>query len=162
MFLLHILRGMFPAVNAAYLNLFRPILRTHEEKELPGAFYFLLGCALTIGFFPLDIAHCSILCLALGDPAGSLFGNLLGSRVYDVPPFILVHKTPVKKTVAGLVGTFLVCFLTGFIYYNSTMASMGDMTEALGKPCPSMACHRSVISFCSFRLVLFPFQDDVC
>lgn len=60
---LHFLRGAAPRVDALYLASFRGILRQEEadRRVLPGAFYFLLGAAVTATLFPLGVTRLALL-----------------------------------------------------------------------------------------------------
>lgn len=54
--MLHIVRRRCEAVNDVYLSVLGPLLRPHEVRGLPGAFWFVLGAAVTVAVFPKDIA----------------------------------------------------------------------------------------------------------
>ena len=64
-----------------YLQIFRPMLRSHElEKNvLPGAFYFLAGMAVTAAFFDMNTARYSLLCLSWADPMAAWIGKSIKS-----------------------------------------------------------------------------------
>ncbi|KAF0689625.1 Aste57867_18956 [Aphanomyces stellatus] len=120
------LRKQYKVVNTTYLHVFGPILRQHEiAHRLPGAFWFLLGSALSLAFFSKDVAQLSILHLSLGDPCASFFGITLGHHS---------HKLANGKTIAGVVGCFVVCLLTsiaflalvdGPVAHGTTLATKG-------------------------------------
>mmetsp|Transcript_1684 Transcript_1684/g.2659 ORF Transcript_1684/g.2659 Transcript_1684/m.2659 type:complete len:235 (-) Transcript_1684:1523-2227(-) len=74
----HLLRLQFPGLNAFLVKHYKNILRPDEARgKLPGAFYFLLGTALSCAVFDTHIFHLAILFLSFGDPAAGLFGTLL-------------------------------------------------------------------------------------
>ena len=70
---IHYLRKMYPKFNKFLVRKYASILRKHEaEGAIPGAFYFLLGCAVC-GFLSSRHVHqISMLFLSLGDPAAGL------------------------------------------------------------------------------------------
>ena len=53
---LHQLRFRMKRVNDLYLRLVGPLLRPHEIRGLPGAFWFMLGAAIAVALFPRDVA----------------------------------------------------------------------------------------------------------
>lgn len=61
-YLVHELRKRSPRIDKLYLASFRGILRQDEaaKRVLPGAFYFVLGSALTLALFPLSIARLAV------------------------------------------------------------------------------------------------------
>ena len=69
----HYLRKMYPSFNKFLVQKYASILRKHEaEGAIPGAFYFLLGCAVC-GFVSSRHVHqISMLFLSLADPAAGL------------------------------------------------------------------------------------------
>ncbi|DBA01889.1 TPA: hypothetical protein N0F65_006037 [Lagenidium giganteum] len=81
-YMLHALRCASETVDRLYLSWFHGLLRREEIQKsvLPGAFYFLIGCAVVLTVFTTSIARLAILHLSLGDPAASLFGTLYGRQ----------------------------------------------------------------------------------
>ena len=114
-FVFHLVRLRSPRANELFLKAFRPIMRPHEAHSLPGAFYFLLGCAISFAAFPKPLAVISVLNLSFGDPCASLFGALLGDsnrcKSGSSIPVDLVgcRCLPQKKSIAGLAAAFLAC-----------------------------------------------------
>ena len=53
---LHQLRCRVKRVNDLYLRLVGVLLRPHEIRGLPGAFWFVLGATLAVAIFPRDVA----------------------------------------------------------------------------------------------------------
>ncbi|KDO33356.1 phosphatidate cytidylyltransferase [Saprolegnia parasitica CBS 223.65] len=105
------MRKQSKAVDAIYLQIFGPILRQHEVgHRLPGAFYFLMGSALSFVLYPKFIAQLAVLHLSLGDPCASFFGITLGQ-----------HSTKLwnGKTLAGVIGCFLVCLLSSVAFLTT-------------------------------------------
>ena len=70
---IHYLRTIYPKFNKFLVRKYASILRKHEaEGGIPGAFYFLLGCAVC-GFLSSRHVHqLAMLFLALADPAAGL------------------------------------------------------------------------------------------
>lgn len=62
-YLLQLLRRVSPTADRMYLACFMGILRRDEitQRVLPGAFYFLLGCALVTAVYPAPIARLAVL-----------------------------------------------------------------------------------------------------
>lgn len=56
MLALHQLRCRVKRVNDLYLRLVGVLLRPHEIRGLPGAFWFVLGATLAVAIFPRDVA----------------------------------------------------------------------------------------------------------
>ena len=67
--------------------------------ELPGAFYFLLGTAVSTVLFTTPIARTSLLVLSLADPAAGLAGSWLSGRGLNIPWRSLVR--PGRGGTAG-------------------------------------------------------------
>lgn len=76
----HRARLVVPAFRRWVEREFGPILREHELTQLPGAFYFLLGCLVCAAAFEKRVTVAAILCLGLADPAAAVVGTLFGRR----------------------------------------------------------------------------------
>jgi dolichol kinase len=89
-----------------YLQIFRPMLRSHElEKNvLPGAFYFLAGMAVTASFFDMNTARYSLLCLSWADPMAAWIGQSIKSPM-------LAKGT----SLAGCLGCFVTAWIMGYL-----------------------------------------------
>jgi dolichol kinase len=55
--------------------------KTARRRQLPGAFYFLIGTALTLRLFPLDIARYAVMCLSWADPTAAWVGQWSRSKI---------------------------------------------------------------------------------
>ncbi|ETV88593.1 hypothetical protein, variant [Aphanomyces astaci] len=78
------LRKQNNIVNDTYLHVFGPILRQHEiAHRLPGAFWFLLGCSISLLIFKKDVAQLSVL------------------HVRDLPSVILLGHTNDLVAIIG-------------------------------------------------------------
>jgi dolichol kinase len=95
-----------PKFNQFVLLRFRLLLRDSEARHLSGLTYAILGISITVFLFPRDVATLSLLFLALGDPAASVFGILYGR-----------DKLVGNKSLQGACAAFLVCGLVAFLYY---------------------------------------------
>jgi dolichol kinase len=93
-----------------YVRVFGPLLRVDEmhskagQRILPGAFYFLLGTALTVILFPMNIARYSVECLALADPMAAWIGQAMASP-----------KIHAKASVAGCTACFVTATCIGYV-----------------------------------------------
>jgi dolichol kinase len=96
-----------------YIQKFGPLLRSDELEDgrLPGAFYFLVGTALTATLFPMNTARYAVECLAWADPIAAWAGRSIPS-----PKF---HKS------ASLAGC-LACFVTAWIIGCIMMKDVDD------------------------------------
>jgi len=88
-----------------FLEAFGPLLRPDEleEGKLPGAFYFLIGTALTSMLFDLPTARYAVECLALADPMAAFIGKSLPS------PKLHSHAS-----VSGCLGCFATACGVGY------------------------------------------------
>jgi dolichol kinase len=148
---IHCLRLRNEQVNKAFLALFKPIMREHEKKNIPGAFYFLLGCSASFFLFPLSLGILVVLLLSIGDPAASLVGTLCsleystqqqvsevseargtGNKAHEVESksnsrdtlcIVKIGATPIwkGKTVAGSLTAVVVGALTAYWSMRSNM-----------------------------------------
>mmetsp|Transcript_1738 Transcript_1738/g.4130 ORF Transcript_1738/g.4130 Transcript_1738/m.4130 type:complete len:258 (-) Transcript_1738:108-881(-) len=100
---LHRLRLRSDAAQEIYMKLFGALLRPHERTSLPGAFYFVLGTAISLAF-PLDMARLSVLCLSLGDPVAAIVGTTVGG-----PRFFGDERT----SWSGSLACFAISFVLG-------------------------------------------------
>ena len=90
-----------------FLRSFGPLLRPHEKEDgqLPGAFYFVLGTALTASLFPINTARYALECLSIADPVAAWVGR-------SVPSF-RIHQT---ASFAGTLACFVTAWLIGYLY----------------------------------------------
>lgn len=93
-----------------FLQAFGPLLRSHEKESnrLPGAFYFLLGTAITTSLFPINVARYAVECLALADPMAAWVGKSIQSP-----------KLNDSSSIAGCLACFVTASLVGFAYLES-------------------------------------------
>jgi dolichol kinase len=90
-----------------YYRLFENLLRVDEMQNgrLPGAFYFLVGTALTALFFPMATARYAVECLSLADPAAAWIGGSISSP--------RVHSS---ASVVGCLACFVTAVVLGALY----------------------------------------------
>jgi dolichol kinase len=90
-----------------FLRSFGPLLRPREKQagQLPGAFYFVLGTALTASLFPINAARYALECLSIADPVAAWVGR-------SVPSF-RIHES---ASVAGSVACFVTAWVIGYLY----------------------------------------------
>jgi dolichol kinase len=113
-----------------FRRVFGPLLRRQELSgaQLPGAFHFLLGTALTILLTDsMEIARYSVECLAIADPIASWIGSSIQSP-----------KINQQTSIAGCVACFTAAWCVGFIMLtkDSYILSIGALvcTVAEGLP----------------------------
>ena len=113
-----------------FLEAFGPLLRPEELEPgtLPGAFYFLVGTAMTTLCFDLRTARYAVECLALADPMAAFCGKSVSSP-----------KLNGSSSVAGCLGCFLTAWLVGYIMLSDATAlqiSLGAMACTLAESLP--------------------------
>ncbi len=92
--------------NQFMIKRLRLILRDSEANQLSGITYIVIGIFVTVFVFPKQVAILSLLFLAFGDPAASVFGVLYGK-----------DKLIGNKSLQGASAAFLICGLIAFLYY---------------------------------------------
>lgn len=85
--------------------------RERDIKRFParGAFFYLLGAAIVMFIFPLDIALASIAILAIGDPMSRFVGIHFGK---------MKHPFNDKKFTEGAVAGIIAGFLAAIIFVS--------------------------------------------
>jgi diacylglycerol kinase (CTP) len=101
-----VLRLKRPDLNHRVVALFRSIIRIEEVGTLTGTSFLIAGVFLVMLLFPKNIAILSLLLLAFGDPASSIFGVLYGK-----------DKIWGKKSLQGAVACFIVCTTVCSLYF---------------------------------------------
>lgn len=160
-----------------YIQQFGSLLRTHERGEweppqeieamqnniihckrrrksipaLPGAFYFLLGAALSTFLFPATVARTSVTVLSVSDPIAGLVGSWFTAKGCNVPWNQLLPRFNAAEggpSVAGSIGFVVSAILCTYVYIpspNSTgsavllsfysrlcIGAIASLTEAAG------------------------------
>ena len=109
-----ILRLKRPDLNHRIITFFKPVIRLDEVHTLSGTSFLIIGVFINVILFPKKIVVLSILLLAFGDPASSIFGILYGK-----------DKIWGRKSLQGSLACFSVCTLVSGIY----LLSRNDMVE---------------------------------
>lgn len=118
-----ILRLKRPDLNHRIVTLFKPIIRIEEVATLSGTSFLIVGTLLSVLLFPKPVAVLSILLLAFGDPASSIFGVLYGK-----------DKIWGRKSLQGALACFLVCTVVCAVYFitNHIMIERIILVSILG------------------------------
>jgi diacylglycerol kinase (CTP) len=95
-----------PRFNQFFVRRLRLLLRDSEANSLSGVTFIIIGIYVTIFLFPKPVATLSLLFLALGDPAASIFGVMYGK-----------DKLIGNKSLQGASAAFLVCATVALIFY---------------------------------------------
>ena len=111
---------------------FGPLLRPKElnGRQLPGAFYFLLGTAATV-FFVEDwtVARYAVECLAIADPVASWIGSSVSSP-----------KLNDGSSISGCAACFLTSLFVGWMMLPSTTSistvSIGALVCTIAEALP--------------------------
>mmetsp|Transcript_111272 Transcript_111272/g.314070 ORF Transcript_111272/g.314070 Transcript_111272/m.314070 type:complete len:299 (+) Transcript_111272:27-923(+) len=113
-----------PEVNQQFLAAFGPMLKDAERVGVrpPGAFYFLLGCFLSLLCFPRSLAVFCMLSVTVADPLAAAGGAFLGG------PRLFGDKT---------LGGFLACCSAGTAV-ASGMALIGGVGRGASSPIASI------------------------
>lgn len=105
-----------------YEKTFGPLLRPNElakdSKQLPGAFYFIVGSAFTVAIFPLDVARYAVLCLSWADPIAAWVGR-------SFP----IHKIHRSASVGGCTACFATAVIIGCFSDFSISISSNSMHD---------------------------------
>ncbi|MEA2104346.1 MAG: hypothetical protein U9P79_06880 [Candidatus Cloacimonadota bacterium] len=96
-----------PRLKNKFYSLFGAHLRDEETSRLTGASYLLTSSVVAIAIFTKEIAFLSISFLAIGDTFAALIGLQFGKRKIGNS----------KKTLEGLIGSFISCAIFGIICY---------------------------------------------
>ena len=94
-------------LKKTFYKFFGSQLREQEVSRLTGASYLLTSSVVTIAIFTKEIAFFAISYLVIGDTLASIVGLKLGKRE--------IART--RKTVEGLIASFLGCAIYGLICY---------------------------------------------
>jgi dolichol kinase len=115
--------GMY-ALQKYFPNQFRqtfgPLLRAQELSgdQLPGAFYFLLGTAVTVLLVEdWTVARYAVECLAIADPVASWIGSTVASP-----------KINKGSSLSGCVACFLTAWCVGWLMLPTNTNSAFTMT----------------------------------
>ena len=107
-----------------FRKVFGPLLRPEElqGRRLPGAFYFLIGTALTAAIVSdIHVARYAVECLALADPMASYIGSTIRS-----PPICQ------GSSLSGCLACFVTAYGVGFLMLPSTLIGTNSFILGLG------------------------------
>ena len=109
-----------------FFRIFGPLLRPSERSTqsptLPGAFYFLVGTAVTATVFPMTIARYAVECLSLADPMAAFVGQSIASP-----------KLSRTASLSGTLACFGTAWMIGLWYLPSTTTNDSTDTTIFGK-----------------------------
>ena len=104
------LRLRNPSINEKITKIFAPLLRGHEVHKLSTIPYYIAAAFFAVAVFPKPVAVLSLLYLAFGDPAASLFGVLYKGRSIKIFE---------NKSLHGTLASFTICALITYFYLLS-------------------------------------------
>lgn len=110
-----------------FLNLFRSVIRRHEEDHLLGSTYFMIAALLSVIVFDHMVAIAALSFLVLGDSAAAFVGKKYGRPVYW------------GKSLQGSAACFAVCLALGWALLSNPWLALGGaivatVAEALPVP----------------------------
>lgn len=116
---IYIMQKYYPS---KFRRAFGALLRSNEYRELPGAFWFLVGSAITVLVVKdYTIIRYAVECLALADPMASWIGSTIRSR-----------KINGGSSVSGCVA----CFATAVAVGKVMLSNPSNYTLGIG----ALAC----------------------
>ena len=95
-----------------YTKAFGPLLRPNERDGLPGAFFFLLGAAISVQIFPLQVARYGVLCLSWADPMAAWVGRSV--------PLASLHSS---ASLGGCLACWMTSVAIGCLVLEGDMSS---------------------------------------
>jgi dolichol kinase len=106
-----------------FLKAVGPIMRPHElaGQQLPTAFYFAVGCLITIALFPMPIARYAVECLSLADPLAAWFGQSIASP-----------RITKSSSVAGSSACFVAAWMIGWMFFYKERSLLSITLGACG------------------------------
>jgi len=123
-----------------FLKAFGPLLRPKElsGEVLPGAFYFLVGTAITIcpGLITdnIMIVRYSVECLALADPMASWIGSSIPSPKFTINTSQQEGTTTRTSSLSGCVACFVTAWIVGWWMLLLRNAADDNVDDAKSKP----------------------------
>jgi glycerol-3-phosphate acyltransferase PlsY len=115
----HRLRGFF-------LQLFRSLIRPHEEEHLLGSTHYMVAALLSVVVLDHEIAIAALAFLVLGDAAAAIVGKRFGRPLYF------------GKSPHGSVACMVVCLAVGVPLLGSLeLALIGALAATLAEALPS-------------------------
>ncbi len=109
-----------------FLQLFRPLIRRHEEEHLLGSTHYMIAALLSVVVFDHEIAIAALLFLVLGDAAAAIVGKRFGKPLFW------------GKSPQGSIACLVVCFALGWLLLRSPeLAVIGAVTATVAEAMPS-------------------------
>ena len=98
-----------PGLNDWLIDKFRIFMRPSERHQYNGIIFYQLGLLFLFVVFPKDICIMGTLFLSWGDTFASFVGRELGKYT---------PKISDRKSVAGCIGSFVVGWLSCYLFYG--------------------------------------------
>jgi dolichol kinase len=109
-----------------FLQLFRPLIRRHEEDHLLGSTHYMIAALLSVVVFQREIAIAALMFLVLGDAAAAIVGKRFGQPLFW------------GKSPQGSIACFVVCLTLGLLLLRSPeLAVIGALTATVAEAMPS-------------------------
>jgi dolichol kinase len=109
-----------------FLQLFRTLIRRHEEEHLLGSTHYMIAALLSVVVFQREIAIAALMFLVLGDAAAAIVGKRFGRPLYW------------GKSPQGSIACFVVCLALGWLLLPSPeLAVIGALTATVAEAMPS-------------------------
>lgn len=108
-----------------FLQLFRSVIRRHEEDHLLGSTYFMIAALLSVIVFDRTIAISALTFLVLGDSAAAFVGKKYGRPTYW------------GKSLQGSFACFVVCLGIGWaVLPNAWLVLTGALAATISEALP--------------------------
>jgi len=122
---LDLLRLSDQRLKRFFLQLFRSMIRRHEEEHLLGSTYFMIAALLSTIAFDKMIAISALTFLVLGDTAAAFVGKRFGRPTYW------------GKSIQGSAACFLVCLAIGSVVLaDEGLALIGAVAATIAEALP--------------------------
>jgi dolichol kinase len=122
---LDLLRLSDQRLRRFFLQLFRSMIRRHEEEHLLGSTYFMIAALLSTIAFDKMIAIAALTFLVLGDSAAAFAGKKFGRPTYW------------GKSIQGSLACFVVCATIGSaVLANGWVALVGAVAATVAEALP--------------------------
>lgn len=122
---LDLLRLSDQRLRRFFMQLFRSMIRRHEEEHLLGSTYFMIAALLSTIAFDKMIAISALTFLVLGDTAAAFAGKRFGRPTYW------------GKSIQGSVACFLVCLAIGSgVLPDERVALVGAVVATIAEALP--------------------------
>jgi dolichol kinase len=109
-----------------FLQLFRPLIRRHEEEHLLGSTHYMIAALLSVVVFDHEIAVAALMFLVLGDAAAAIVGKRFGKPLYW------------GKSPQGSIACFVVCLALAWPLLQSLeLAVIGALAATVAEAMPS-------------------------